>query len=663
MNKAKQKRIRKELDKTYQTGHYWEWLRIVEQAGLVASFGHEWEEVWKKVAQRSLRLPRHFQEFFGQIGSFKQVPDIPDLTLLRLVQQHLEGNPVQQELSALGGLSPSGKVFREKALSWKENLFPQEKALRVLTQFISQPAKIDQKHYNQLADLIPGTDIALYIRGLGEGMKSLRKVTGPSGLKRTVREEQLKALRRLDLDVEEFAPVIPSNLFSVLLFPFIGQLAHFFKVKSLRESTSRLAEVVSALPFLFDRLAGERATAIKGHLLGFKAQRSSTQALAVLTEQASKAGFEGKVGLLGQIRTLIRNHPATELLDLFLRIYKEVLVTIAEKAAGLPLRQKRELPRVLGPVIGGDIEILWQDELLFADFSRMADFLEAIGQAGCLDRKLALLSLIVAEKARNKGLKTIAFQCLAGPERVSSEELKWVLTSMDEMVFPFVGLLRPLTGFFSNDPEMLALLGGYILNHLEYCLIQATKDQGLRNPFMIDYLLMEDFQKIIAMVRAEISGYKEDPVFAVILEFLNCFPKNMFTIEGYYAFLALSFEKNRDLIPILAKAGEINRKITGKKEIGFIKGQVLEPDSIHFFKLKIFQRFILNHLNALKEIPLEKMEEVIVLAQEAFGSNDLKTFISRLSNILADRVKKGEKEAGLWKNRVLEILVRLKRRA
>ncbi len=669
MSKAKQKRIRKELDKYYQTGNYWEWLRSIEREGLRASYNQEWVEAWKKVVQRSFRLMKHLQEFFERSGSFKEVPDFPDLTLLRLLKQLMEGKEVHRELSALVGLSPPGNAFREKALSWKEGPFKEEKAERILTPMITQPGQIDKKNYDQLAVLIQGTDLSNPVRGLGEGMKRLRKVTGPGGLKKNLTDDKMRILEELDVDLLEISKKMPPNLFPVLIYPFLVQLAQFFELKSKKESYSLLSRVVSTIPFLFERLAGDKAQAIKGLLLGFQKTRLSSRAVSALAEQASKADFEGKISLLGQIRSLVQHQDSEELLALFQMVYQEVLRAIGEKAVHLNVRQKKELPLVLGPILKRDLDLLWQGGDTCGDFSQLAELMKAIGEIGCLDRKLALLALVGAEKGREKKLREMALKALEGKERPDREDIQWVLGFLDEEIFPYVGTLRPLTEFFAQEPSHLSFLAGYMMDRLEFYLVIGADRTHSRNPFLDPSDLFEFFQEdsqeskmMVAIARTELSAYKENSVFGRVLDYLKCFPKNVFTKEGYQKFLTILYEEGKDLSPFLTQLEDLNQKILLLGEVDPPRAVAADLKYLLYAKEEVLLKFIYEHLDALKRVPVKKIEEMISLMVDEIAHKDQGSFLIRLSNILSEKIQEGEKDAGLLKNRVLDMLVRINRR-
>jgi hypothetical protein len=666
MNKAKLKRIRKDLDKTFQSGRYWEWLHFLEKEGLKSQYSQQWAEAWKKLVQRSYRLPKHFSEFLDQVNSFKQLPAFPDLTLLLLLKEQRDGQDVQAELAALTGLSPQGNVFRERALSWDESLVKKEKIEGILTDLISRPEHIEKKQYDRLALLNEGSFLTDLIRELGEGIKKLRKGTGLTGIKKSRTQTMIRALQDADRLIEEVAPKCPPNLFTILIYPHLTQLAHFLKITSEKEPHVLMGRIISALPFLFDRLAGDKAQKIKSDLLGFSHSPISAKELFALAEEVSKADFEGKVRLLGRVRSLVQQKASDDLIALFENLYRDILAGVREKAAQLDGRQKKELSQLLSPVIQHDLDLLWEREEFYGDLSHLGDWMKAVGEAGCLDPKLALLALITAEKGKDRRLKETAHQVLTGPEKPKPEDLQWVLNFLDEEIIPYVGLLKPVTEFFSQDQDFVLHILRYLKNRLDFLMVigstPTVRGVDLFNQPFEDSFFSEGSKEILTLTRSQLSILKEDPVFSPTYAYLQCFPENVFTAIGYTKYLNLIYQGQKSLVPILDHLLTLNHEIAALEETA--PPEIL--DSGIFFLLNTKQKtvltFIHEQVEALKEVPLQKIKDVIPIIEQEMSPKDQGAFLIRFSNILSNRIKEGEKEAAPLKNSLLDRLARLKRK-
>ncbi|MEW6185120.1 MAG: hypothetical protein AB1585_05195 [Thermodesulfobacteriota bacterium] len=666
MNKAKLKRIRKDIDKTFQAGRYWEWLKLIENEGLQSYFDQQRAEAWKKLVQRAFRLPKHLMEFFDQVSSFKPLPTFPDFTLLLLLKRQHDGQEVHQELVALNGLSPQGSLFRERALSWEEGLFKKEKIEGILTTLIAQPEKIDKNHYDRLALLTGGPYLGSLIRYLGEGMKKLRKVIGPTSLKKRLNPPLVSALQEADRLLEEIALASPPNFFTILIHPHLIQLAHYLKLKSEKESHLLMGEIITAIPFLFDRLAGEKAQKIRNDLLGASPALLSAKELSHLAKEASQADFEGKVRLLGRVRALVRQNASDDLFALFENLFQDVLAGVSEKASRLDGRQKKELSLLFSPIIKKDLDLLWEREGFYGDLSPLVALMEAVGKTGCLDQKLALLALITAEKGKDRTLKETAHQALSGPGKPGSEDLQWVLEFLDEEIFPRVGLIKPLTDFFLQEPTFLDQILGYLKKRLDFYLVMASssKPRGLdlSNQAFEESIFAEESQEILTATRNQLSQWKGDPVFSPALAYLQCFQGNVFTVKGYTKHLELIYQGQKSLMPILDHLMEVNHQITLFEKTAAPEILDSSLDFLLTTKQKSLLAFILAHMDTLKEVPLQRIEEILPIIRKKMSTKDQESFLIRLSNLCSDRIKEGEKGAGPLKNHLIDLLARLKRR-
>ena len=126
MSKAAQKRFKKELGKMLSAGRYWEWLEILEKESVVAEFRREWQEAWQTLARRALRDPQHMEEFLSRSRALRQRPDISEIKFLSLLKEFIEKDEEGEKLASLKGLSFPGEAIRRQAMSWENDLFPEE---------------------------------------------------------------------------------------------------------------------------------------------------------------------------------------------------------------------------------------------------------------------------------------------------------------------------------------------------------------------------------------------------------------------------------------------------------------------------------------------------------------------------------------------------------
>ena len=125
-----ERRIKKELEKLWRRGRYWEWLALVEKENLHRDYTREEQEAWNDLVKKALRVPANLEEFWTHLPAVKKYPSFPDFQCLRLLADFVEGKEVRAELAALRNLTFPAESFRQKALSWREDFFPEKNSGR-----------------------------------------------------------------------------------------------------------------------------------------------------------------------------------------------------------------------------------------------------------------------------------------------------------------------------------------------------------------------------------------------------------------------------------------------------------------------------------------------------------------------------------------------------
>ena len=175
MNKSKQKRQQKEIDRLYRTGRFWDWVEEVDRIGLQETYSREWLEVWKTLAKRALRLLPTLEEFWERGARIRQVPHHPDVRFLFLLKRFLEGKDNSGPLSALQGLSPPAGLLWEKALSWEESQFPKKKIQGIFSKFLISPGKVKPEEYQSLDLQIKSARLPALYPAWGDLLEQLQR--------------------------------------------------------------------------------------------------------------------------------------------------------------------------------------------------------------------------------------------------------------------------------------------------------------------------------------------------------------------------------------------------------------------------------------------------------------------------------------------------------
>ena len=221
MAKAKKKRVSKEIDKLWRTAKYWEWLRLVEQEGLVQAQSARWQEAWHHLCRWALRLPGHLEGFWPRLAELKHIPDTPDMVLLRQLKDFLEDEEGRPAIAALTGLSPAAQLLREKLLSWSWEPVQENKIGRCIKILINQPEKVTGRTFTEL-----GTLLALTPLGLGPKALPLVKQSDSPDPERV----------RVPLELLRAALGEPGRLTAFEVF-----LQDAGKAEELRDAVARLA--------------------------------------------------------------------------------------------------------------------------------------------------------------------------------------------------------------------------------------------------------------------------------------------------------------------------------------------------------------------------------------------------------------------------------------
>jgi len=66
-----ERRIKKELEKLWRKGRYWDWLSLVEKENLHRDHAREEQEAWMSLVKKALRLPANLQEFWAHLPTVK----------------------------------------------------------------------------------------------------------------------------------------------------------------------------------------------------------------------------------------------------------------------------------------------------------------------------------------------------------------------------------------------------------------------------------------------------------------------------------------------------------------------------------------------------------------------------------------------------------------
>lgn len=648
MNKAKLKRIRKELEKLLGSGRYREGLEIIEKENLFSHYKREWQECWQNLARIAVRTPQELMAFLSISKRFKQYPDLPDIRFLFLLEKFINGDDIKEDIASLKGLSLPAEPLKKQTILWNDALFPEQKFKRLLSGLITKPEKITEENYNDLASLLRGACITPTIKTLGEMIKISRGLNSKS-----MDRSRQKDLYNLDLALEEASHRLPHNLQQILFYPFLFSIDTALSLLLKKKDDAPTAEILSSMSFLIALLAGEKSGHVKGQLMHFN---SGALDHSYISRTISEADFEDKVVLLGKMRSLIKDDETREeFLDDFRALYKGILSDIAGMRGTLSEREKREMPGIMGPVIITDLHLLF-----YKKDEDLANILHKAAEAGCLETRLSTLSLILSEKLKDRKLKEYAEKALRNLNLPVKDDIFWVMMHFKEIIFPHVRFLKPLLDFYGEETSFCDDIAKRILADALSSLIFDSvfkKMRGLLSFFaegmpykktIIDMRILRENLKILIAYNS----------FSLITALLNCFPEDSFTEQGYQRFLKTILESRWGMEYIIEIFEDANRAMATERMPQDLRSSPLgEPFKIHE---QGFINFLEEHWDYLKTSKLETLEKLIrILGQRGINSMAGNLLI-QLKNLFEERLQKGEKEAGNLGEMVMKILIKSK---
>ena len=472
-----ERRLRKELDKYWRTGRYWEWLALVEKENLHRNYPREEQEAWNSLVKRALRLPANLQEFWTHLPSIKKYPSFPDFRCLLLLRDFVAGKEVRSDLAALRNLTFPAESFRQKALSWKDDFFPEKKIRSLLAAFLHHPEKVTPKYYSSLASLVGGTGLATVVTDLGSKFDGVRRLNRKTRGRRRLGSEILKKVADADRLLKEISGVLALPLQEILFYPFLFQVHSFFREGVEKEAVPILLRVASSMPFMFLKAAGEKGEELQKHLLGASATLSDLDRSYLA--KISGGSLEEKAALVGRMRSPLQKGAGDEYYDQFRQLYQSLLTDLAARQESLPERERRELAQVMASSVLKDLPLLWTDP---DDLGQLMDLLRPMAAIGLGNGKMAVLGLILAEKIRDRDLKKQAQNSLKDQLELSQEDILWVLDSFPELIFPEVGSLRALVEVGGTDAAFMPMLVDRVRDELQMFLITHAVTRRSRGP-------------------------------------------------------------------------------------------------------------------------------------------------------------------------------------
>jgi len=653
--KAKKKRVSKEIDKLWRTAKYWEWLRLVEQEGLVKAQPAQWQEAWHHLCRWALRLPGHLEEFWQRLAELKHIPDTPDIVLIRQLKDFLEDKEVRPAIAALTGLSPAAQLLREKLLSWSWEPAQDKNIGGCIKILINQPEKVTGRTFTELGTLLAPTPLSETIQSLSKAITQIRKFNSKTarGNRNWVGLSD-RDLKILDNRLDRLAGSVDPVLREVLLYPFIYQTVQHFERLVAREDFAELSHLAAVIPFLFSQAAGSQAEYLKNrcrHLAG----EFATELEAVdYLKQALPQDLETKVAALGNVRLALKSlDPSERLLREFHNFYKRVLDGIGKRQKELSPLEKLDLMRVMDPILFNDLDWLPDDpyEVRF--------FLNKAIDSGCGGGLICTLVLLTAELTSDRVLKQKALANLQKLPYPGDGQIIRVLENLDETIFPDVRLIKPLLEIYPTEANLRKLLFDQLIEEVKTFLLTNTMAIYFEKSANINKGLMINLQKMLVTYSNNINDLNDFKEVVVIKDMLECFTEGYLTADGYHSLLLKIYGRRQSFDYLFSQLDNYLLKgpgtMHGPDEIffNFAAGDWLgKQEELLFY-------FVIDNLDDLQTAPLDTIQLVVdrFCQPEFMDPKGLNFFLS-LSNRLEGRIKAGESAAEALQNRIMSLLLK-----
>ena len=653
-----ERRIKKELEKLWRKGRYWDWLALVEKENLHRDHAREEQEAWMSLVKKALRLPANLQEFWAHLPSVKRYPTLPDFQCLRLLGDFVSGKEVRGELAALRNLTFPAESLRQKAFSWQDEFFPEEKIRIFFITFLHHPEKVTWKDYQSLSSLAEGTALGAEVAALGSRFDGVRGLNRKTGGRKRLGAEKLRKVAEADRVLKEASKVLAPQLQEILFYPFLFQVHSFFRQGAEKEAAPVLLRVASSMPFMFLKAAGEKGREFQKHLLGAGSTLSDLDRSYLA--KIPGASLEEKAALVNRMRSLLQKEAREEHFEEFRKLYQGLLADLAARRESLPERERRELGRVMGSSILRDLPSLWSDP---DDPGQLMDLLKPMAAIGLGNGKIAVLGLILAEKFRDPDLKKEAQDSLKAQAGPTEEDILWFLNSFPELFSPEVGSLKPLVEVGGTDAAFIPALVERVREEVEIFLITHAAGRRAQGPFaFLSELTAEDFKAVFTTWRRELATLKVYPPFFPLQEYLACFPEGYFTQKGFQRYLGLRYEREKGLdwfIPELEK----NRmqSLLGKQ---FLEDSLLPLpiEGILRDRERALFLFLEERFEGLKTANLDtlgKLAELLLARKPTVTEGNL---LIRISNLLGERLSEGDNRAHALREKIMRRLIHDKSR-
>lgn len=663
---SKKKRVRRDIDRLFRAGRYWEFLRLLESEGIVSENAREHKKAWESVVQKAVKQKGGFGEFCREVETLKGFPNDADFRLLMLLKSFAEGRDVDDELLQLDGLTPDALKLRFNLTSCAFLCSRLDTLWKLLEKFIRDPGRITRRYYEEVADFIPAGFVESSIRHLGEWIVPARGLNNKAAVSRGWRGIDFSHLGRLDSRLQHISRSLPEHLQSILLYPFLHNIAIMCRRLAPDAGSADAAHLMQSIPFLFRRLAGDRAEEVERKLLISRGElvTEKDEDPATLSRKVEGMGLEDKVALLGGLRHRLQDtspdesplhdwdfledeednedddfleeeHPdAVRLAQATLLLHRSVLKDISRRSPGLSSRDKRELIRVMEPVLLHDMDPIMER---IGSQDEFCSFLEEIMDSGCAGVRTGLLALLAGGYYRNGNLRNRANRLLDHSPLPARQDMDWIARDWCDLYYPEIRSLKPILNRYKEERPLLVAFTSKICDMLEMDLVESMLNtEVLRLPISLREIVGISKSKGPAIVRRELNELREHDVLDLVRDLLRCHPEDRQTREGHLCWLKVLHSRKPEAAWSYVLI-DLQRWERIKESFSFMLPLRLSKKTITD-RIEVVLLFIQDHLDELAALPISTLEPLLNSLLDypdiMLSHHDL---LIRVEKLLADR--------------------------
>jgi hypothetical protein len=669
----KQKKARKDLERLLRSGQYWEWLTMVDQGALADQFSGQYELAWHTLIRKALRTEQGFEEWCEKAPPLRRPVRARDQTLLADyaflmgLRDFLEGKKDACAMAPLKGLSPPARALREGMLKLDRDAFPETAIPRLLKPFLDKPKSVTRRHYNELAKALKGSSMEKPVQDLGVMLAQLRALTGKRSPKNPPGVLIDDRFYSLDNRCMTLGRSLPDSLSLLLTLPLCWQLADFIGALPPSYFTERVAALASSMPFLFPRMAGEKAKAVNRALSFTEENFGQARSISGLEEALEKAGFEDQVKMLGIVRRSVRRNGTPEDLDLdpfeglfereeepqdrrALRLTYDALLTAIEgRKHALGMKERRELAAVMDRIGAEDITFLMGSP---DDTNRLAHLLMRFIRAGCAGKRLSLLALVAGRRSRSRDLERLGCESLKESGSVEKTDLRWFLDRFRALYFPHLRAMIPVLDLLGADQDLWDLVVSELVEGAESALLSdaAMERSPLFRALSADGAGPE--WKMGSTLRRELSGLGGYPQVDPLRAFVNCFPKG-FVKGGFYCWLTHLRQEGRHVPWLIERVKSIGEALEGPD----ILLGVAPIQNVLRDELADVVRFLAEHADDFVRMDAEAAWKILLpLLPHVEGAPHGSSLLLKTLNVFQKRAHEGDTRAARLSDAIMETL-------